>query len=138
MRDVEPREAHDLMRRGSVYLDVRTVEEFEQGHPPGAFNIPAFVRGPRGMEPNPEFVGVVRRHFPEDVHFLVGCASGRRSSMACELLRAAGYTNLTNVVGGFGGVRDEQGHLITPGWRDEGLPVSTSDEGRDYASLRGA
>lgn len=137
MRDVEPRDALDLTRHGYVYLDVRTVEEFEQGHPPGAYNVPAFVRGPGGMEPNPDFLDVVARHFPRDARLLVGCASGRRSQRACEQLRRAGYAEVVNVVGGFGGVRDDEGRLVQPGWRDEGLPVAKRGEGRDYASLRG-
>ena len=90
------------------------------------------------MEPNPEFLEVVRRHFSPDTPIVVGCASGRRSQTGCEILEKAGYTEAVNLLGGFGGVRDEQGRLVQPGWRDEGLPVSTSNEGRDYASLRGA
>lgn len=42
-------EALDLLQKqGYEYLDVRTVEEFQAGHAPGAVNIPVMVRGPGG------------------------------------------------------------------------------------------
>ena len=53
-----PPEAHDILKtnREAVYLDVRTVEEFEAGHPAGAHNVPILfvdpaTRQPRRAEP---------------------------------------------------------------------------------------
>ena len=47
----------------------------------------------------------------------------------------AGYTNVSNMQGGFGGGQDHMGRAV-PGWRDAGLPIS-SDNGEEvgYASL---
>ncbi|MCP3917191.1 MAG: rhodanese-like domain-containing protein [bacterium] len=42
-------------------MDVRTVEEYEAGHVPGAFNIPYAFRGAVGMELNPNFVRATSR-----------------------------------------------------------------------------
>lgn len=39
---------------------VRTGDEFSNGHPAGAINIPAFFSTAAGMQPNPEFVAQVR------------------------------------------------------------------------------
>jgi rhodanese-related sulfurtransferase len=40
-RRVSPQEAKDLMdKEGYVYVDVRSIPEFEAGHPAGAFNVP--------------------------------------------------------------------------------------------------
>jgi hypothetical protein len=47
-----------------------------------------------------------------------------RSQRACEMLDDAGYTDLANVCGGFGGSDDTQG------WKDSGLPVETGAAGR--------
>ena len=47
---------------------------------------------------------------------------------ACEMLEDSGYTDLTNVAGGFGGQRDQSGAVVVTGWKDSGLPV-TSDLG---------
>ncbi len=55
---IDPDLAHELLRADDtlIYLDVRTEEEFKGGHPPGAVNIPAFVRGPVGMIPACDFL----------------------------------------------------------------------------------
>ena len=85
-----------------VYLDVRTPEEYNAGHVNGAVLIPAFDRGPSGMAPNPEVVAAVKAQFPEkDTTLVVGCKVGGRSSAACNLLQAEGYTKLFNLTGGY-------------------------------------
>lgn len=127
IRQTTPPEAYETLQRDSraVYLDVRTPEEFAAGHPEGAINVPVvFFRG-GGSTPNPDFVAAVERAVPKDTPLLVGCQAGGRSQRGAELLVAAGYTDVTNVRGGFGGARDETGRMVTPGWRDAGLPVAT-------------
>jgi len=115
----------------AVYLDVRAPEEFDAGHPAGARNVPLFLFDPatRRPRPNPGFLTVVRRHFPPATKLFLGCQSGMRSQRACELLADAGYTELANVSGGFGGAHDASGNLVA-GWRDSGLPVETGPAGR--------
>ncbi len=56
-----------------IYVDVRTVEEFVQGHVPGAWNVPfAFSDPAGGMVPNAAFVEVITRHFTFDSHLVLG------------------------------------------------------------------
>ncbi len=135
----DPQEAQTrLARGGCVYLDVRTEREFEQGHPPGALNVPVvFIDRPGAPpRPNPDFLDVVRAAVPSDAELIVGCQSGVRSRRACEILSEAGY-NVTNVRGGFGGARDRSGRVVAKGWRDCGLPVEEGQpEGRSYADLK--
>ena len=111
----------------AVYLDVRTEGEFEAGHPAGARNIPVLVLDPATREPhpNPDFVATVERTLPRTTKLIVGCQAGGRSQHACELLAQAGWKDLTNVRGGFGGARDHSGRVVVPGWREAGLPVET-------------
>jgi rhodanese-related sulfurtransferase len=115
----------------AVYLDVRTTEEFDAGHPAGARNVAVFLFDPatRRPRPNPDFVAVVQRHLALATKLLVGCQSGMRSQHACELLAAAGYTDLANVWGGFGGAQDPSGSPVA-GWRESGLPVESGASGR--------
>jgi rhodanese-related sulfurtransferase len=123
-----PPEAYDLLQQhpDAVYLDVRTAPEFEAGHPAGARHVPVvFFAAGNQARPNPDFVPSVEAIVPRTTKLVVGCQAGRRSQRACELLRDAGYTDVTNVHGGFGGARDQTGRLIIPGWRDAGLPVET-------------
>jgi rhodanese-related sulfurtransferase len=56
-----------------VFVDVRTVEEFDQGHVPGAWNIPFAFRDPgAGMVPNPDFVAVMKGHFTFESRLVLG------------------------------------------------------------------
>ncbi len=139
INQAEPRQAHETLTKnpGAVYLDVRTADEFAQGHPEGAINIPVvFIKGPGQMEPNPDFVTVAVKVLPKDTKLVVGCMAGGRSQRACEMLEEAGYADLTNVRGGFGGARDASGKVVVTGWRDAGLPVTTELGDADYQAQR--
>jgi rhodanese-related sulfurtransferase len=135
IKQIEPPAAHATLVQhpGAIYLDVRSEAEFAQGHPAGAINIPVFfIKGPGQMEPNPEFIAVAEAAIAKDTRLVVGCLSGGRSQRACEMLEAAGYTDLSNMRGGFGGARDAG----VTGWRDAGLPVSVEPGGADYVAIR--
>ena len=134
-----PPDAYETMKKNpdALYLDVRTEAEFAAGHPAGAINIPVvFIKGPGKMELNPEFDAVVEKVIPRGRKLVVGCLSGGRSQRACEILEDAGYTDLTNVVGGFGGQRDASGQVVVPGWKDSGLPVTTELGDATYQAQR--
>ena len=121
--NIRPKEAYQRMQEGFSYLDVRTVDEFKNGHAKGAVNIPIFIATPAGRQMNPNFMALVQEKFPAPAKLVIGCQSGGRSSKACELLGAQGYTEIYNIDGGFGGkINSETGEPIK-GWRDEGLPV---------------
>jgi len=139
IKQQQPQEAHETLTQNpdSVYLDVRTEAEFAQGHAKGAINIPVvFIKGPGQMQVNPDFIDVAEAVLPKAKKLVVGCQAGGRSQRACELLEEAGYSDLTNIAGGFGGQRDQQGAVIINGWRDSGLPVSTDTGDASYQALR--
>ena len=123
--------------QGYVYLDVRTVEEFDAGHVPGAKNIPLMERGLLGMAANPHFVDVVQKHFAKDAKLVCGCQRGVRSLKAAQMLLAAGFANVTDMRGGFGGETDHCGCIVAPGWATSGLPVAIDSPPTDhYSSLK--
>jgi rhodanese-related sulfurtransferase len=132
-----PQEAHALItEQGYVYVDVRTVEEFAQGHPAGAYNVPLMLRTPQGMQVNPRFVQVVSAAFAPDAKLVLGCKSGTRSLAAANELLQAGYRNLVEQRAGFSGQRDPFGRVVEPGWEACGLPCATDPEpGHDYAAF---
>ncbi len=141
IRQITPSEAQELMGQGCRYVDVRTETEFAAGHPAEAINIPVVFPDPASgqMQANADFVAVVAAHFPRDAKLVIGCLSGRRSQMAAEMLAAAGYGDLHNMQGGFGGVRDQAGRVVTPGWQDSGLPLCPGcGPGSTYGELRGS
>jgi len=138
IKQVDPPEAHATLAADAeaVYLDVRTEEEFEAGHPTGAINIPVMFMIPGRPQPNPDFLTVVEKTLAKGKKLVVGCLSGGRSQRACEMLEEAGYSDLTNMRGGFGGARDASGAIAVKGWRDAGLPVTQGLGDGSYPSLR--
>jgi len=130
IRSIDPDAAHAEMRSTDhVFLDVRTPEEYAAGHPEGAVNVPWALADPAsGMTPNPDFLPTVRKHFGTDRTIYVSCQMGGRSMKACDELQAAGFEDVVNVDGGFGG-RPE-----LPGWAQRGLPVAK--EGTTYENLK--
>ena len=131
VRRITPQEAKTLLDEGYVYVDVRSIPEFEKGHPQGAFNVPLLNMGPGGMSPNPEFAAVMEKSFPKDARLIIGCKMGGRSAQASQLLESLGYTALADQKGGF------EGGPGNPGWVPAGLPVSAqADTDHSYEGLR--
>jgi rhodanese-related sulfurtransferase len=139
VKEVTPQQAHDFLTNdtSAVFIDVRTEGEFAKSHAQGAVNIPvAFPDPARGMMVNSDFVKVVEANFPREKKIIVGCQAGPRSTAAANLLQQAGYQDVSNLLGGFGGMRDPTGNISAPGWASSGLPVSTDNgEGVSYQSL---
>ena len=139
VQEITPQQAHEILNSDAtaVYIDVRTAQEFANGHPAGAVNIPvAFADPARGMVLNPDFVSVVEKNFAKAKKIIVGCQAGPRSTRAAGMLLEAGYQDIANLLGGFGGMRDPSGAVIAPGWSASGLPVTRDNgEGVSYQSL---
>lgn len=136
VKRVTPPEASALLAEGWAYLDVRSIPEFEQGHPPGAANVPLLHFTGGRMTPNADFQKVVEAVFPRDAKLVVGCKAGGRSLQAAALLEAAGYTNVVDMRGGFHGEQDGMGRVSCAGWAAENLPVETAAPAeKTYAEL---
>lgn len=84
-----------------MLLDVRTAEEYANGHIKGALLIPVQELQQRISE------------VPKDKQVYIYCHSGGRSVRASNMLVKAGYTRIENVQGGF------------MAWKDAGYPVET-------------
>ena len=140
VKNIDVKQANELKTIGGcTYIDVRSVPEYESGHAAGAHNVPLLHRDLSTglMQPNTEFLAVIQENYPADSRLLVGCQMGGRSAKAAEILLSAGYTDVSNVLGGFGGHRDSlSGHVINQGWADAGLPVETESTPKgSYADL---
>lgn len=137
IRRVGAREALGLMEDdGYLYVDVRSVPEFEAGHPAGAYNVPLIHAGPNGMTSNPDFERVMRAAFGPHQKLVLGCLAGTRSLRAAELLLAAGFSDVVDQRAGWNGVRDPFGQIIENGWQRERLPTASETEvGHGYREL---
>ena len=81
-----------------IIVDVRTFEEYCDGHIPGAINIP-----------NESIVDEQPELLPDkDALILIYCRSGNRSKQAAQKLLSMGYTNLVE----FGGIIDWKGEIV--------------------------
>ncbi len=78
--------AKALVASGAKVVDVRTPQEFASGHVPGAINIPYEEIGKRTTEIGPPSTQVV-----------LYCRTGRRSAIAADTLKKAGYQNLSDM-----------------------------------------
>ncbi|MFM9970224.1 MAG: rhodanese-like domain-containing protein [Burkholderiales bacterium] len=120
-----PLEASALLQAdpNAKLVDVRTQAELDWvGHVPGSITI-EWNSWPDG-ERNQNFIERLKAEAPQDdspVLFL--CRSGARSHNAAIAATQAGYTLCFNVLEGFEGDKDEQGHRNKRGgWRFAGLP----------------
>jgi rhodanese-related sulfurtransferase len=68
-------------------LDVRTPQEYAEGHVPGAVNVPHDQLASRLAE------------VPKDKDVVLYCRSGRRAGIAADVLAANGYKHLSHLEG---------------------------------------
>ena len=92
--NITAEEAKEIMdsEEGYIILDVRTQEEYDEGHIPGAIVISHEEIAEKAEEVLPD----------KNQLILVYCRSGRRSKIAAEALAELGYTNIKE----FGGIID--------------------------------
>ena len=146
IEQISAEEAHSRATAGAaddartvVMLDVRTVKEFEDGHPAGAINVPVAVPGLWGLEPNPDFLAVVAAAVPKDAEVIATCRTGQRSMMACQMLAADGWTKLANLRPGWAGHVDGRGRVQEAGWAALNLPSESGpQDGRNFEDLKRA
>lgn len=92
--NITAQEARQIMdsEEGYLILDVRTQDEYNEGHIPGAIVICHEEIAEKAEEMLPD----------KEQLILVYCRSGRRSKIAAETLAELGYTNIRE----FGGILD--------------------------------
>ena len=102
-RQVTAEEAIAIMdgEENYILLDVRTREEYENAHIPGAICIPNETIGTEDIPALPD----------KDQLILVYCRSGNRSKQASEKLAVLGYTQVVE----FGGIMDWPGDTVSGG-----------------------
>lgn len=104
LREVDITALANGTKAAAKVVDVRARSEWDAGHIVGASH---------------RFLGTLvdeTRDLPRDEPVAVHCAGGSRSAIAASLLEANGFTNVTNLRGGFGA------------WKSANLPVETSNE----------
>ncbi len=105
IREVDTATAEEMAARpGTVVLDVREPDEYDQGAIPGSVHI---ARG--NLESN------IEARVPDhDTPLVVICAAGNRSAFAAKTLAEMGYTDVVSMKGGFNRWKDEDRDWRTP------------------------
>jgi rhodanese-related sulfurtransferase len=104
-RELSPQMCYRLLTKEKetpcAILDVRTSEEFREGHLKGADNIDFYL---------PDFRECIEKK-DRSSRYLVYCRKGVRGHKTMELMRQCGFLDVTNISGGF------------ENWSLQGLPV---------------
>jgi molybdopterin/thiamine biosynthesis adenylyltransferase/rhodanese-related sulfurtransferase len=103
IREIEPADAESRLGE-AAFLDVRELDEYEQGMIPGAVFIP------RGHLESQVENKLTDRTKPVVIY----CAGGIRSAFAAKTLQELGYTDVVSLAGGFGRWKNEDRPWITP------------------------
>ena len=83
-------ELKNKIQQGAVLIDVRSNQEYREGHLQGAINIPEF-----------EITSKIQREIPKKNQLIVVyCQYGGRSQKAMKTMKDIGYTNVFNLYGG--------------------------------------
>ena len=91
MREIEVSQLAAKIAAGFKVVDVREVDEYADGHIPGALHVP-LQTVPDNLE-----------SFRSEQDVFVVCQVGGRSGKACQYLIDQGITNVVNVAGGTSG-----------------------------------
>ena len=137
IKEIQPKQAFEMLQQQekAVLIDVRSVMEYDYvGHPVDAIHVS--IKEPPDWETKQDFVVRIRQaleeRFPhierqEELSLLMLCRSGKRSELGAQLLLEDGFSDVYNVLEGFEGDKDDQGHRNTiNGWRFHGLPWEQS------------
>lgn len=84
---------HEIQINNKLLIDVRKKSEFNAEHVIDAINIPLNEISKRLNE------------FPQDKPFILNCAGGYRSIIAASILKQNGFSNFSDVVGGFSEIK---------------------------------
>ena len=125
---VSPAEAFELLQLDprARLVDVRTRAELDWvGRPvvgDGQYAHVEWTRYPGGV-PNPEFLAQLKSTVDAEAPVLFLCRSAARSKLAAIEAAKAGFTRAYDLLEGFEGDKDSQGHRKTvTGWCFRGLP----------------
>jgi len=120
---VSPQTAWELFSTDqAILVDVRTAEERTfVGYVPDSIHV-AWATG-TSLTRNPRFVRELESKVSKDKKIFLLCRSGKRSALAVEAARKAGFTDIHNIREGFeGDINDQQQRGTADGWRFRRLP----------------
>ena len=89
-REITLEEMQKLIKNGAIVIDVRSMQEYNEGHVDGAISIPEY-----------EIDEKIKDNIKEDEQIVLYCSSGSRSRRAKKKLEEFGYKNVHNLKDGW-------------------------------------
>lgn len=87
---LEAQQVETGLSSNEILIDVRKPGEYEADHITGVPNVPL------------DFINEQMSDFPREKELVLHCAGGYRSMIAASILKARGFQNIKDVIGGFG------------------------------------
>ena len=89
-KDITKEELNSYIKQGATIIDVRSPQEYREGHVDGAISIPDY-----------QMKREIKKNIPNKEQLIVVyCSTGHRSQKAQQILENMGYTNVYNVYEG--------------------------------------
>lgn len=104
--DVTMEELEKMQKKGAIILDVRSPQEYKEGHIKDALLIPEYEL----------MVKYEKELRNKEQPIVVYCSSGRRSKKAQKELEKLGYNNVYNLYNGFQNYWDFKVYMLKYGW----------------------
>ncbi len=89
--DIDEKDLDSILKEGAILVDVRSPQEYEEGHMEGAILLPEYDIKKKAIDLLPD----------KNMEIVVYCSSGTRSKKAQEELQEMGYTNVYNLYNGY-------------------------------------
>ena len=89
--DIDEKDLNIVLSKGAILVDVRSEQEYEEGHMEGAILLPEYDIKKKASDLLPD----------KNKYIVVYCSSGTRSKKAQEELQNMGYTKVYNLYNGY-------------------------------------
>lgn len=89
-KDIAKEELNDYIKQGAIIIDVRSPQEYREGHVDGAISIPDYQIKKQ----------IEKKITNKDELIIVYCSTGHRGQRTQQILEDMGYTNVYNVYEG--------------------------------------
>ena len=89
--DIDEKDMNRILSEGAILVDVRSPQEYEEGHMEGAILLPEYDIKKKASMLLPN----------KNMNIIVYCSSGTRSKKAQEELNNMGYTKVYNLYNGY-------------------------------------
>ena len=88
-KEIELKEVIEMQKKGAILIDVRSPQEYREGHLLNSILIPEY-----------EIKNQIQKKLEKDTKIIVYCSTGHRSKEAKKILENLGYEEVYNLSNG--------------------------------------